>query len=214
MCNLQPARLAWCHGKLYVSGAYANAQNAGGLWEYTLDSKYEVVSSREVVATPQPYKPRAERSAWSILGLACDPRESDDDWKLYFSLSPLFSHDGTYPTIAAPYEGAVCHELSNSAILDLHSCALLGMRASCRHRCKPCCEPTQAAVLQVYYVKPTDPKPVAVKFIEGLSVANGDHVVNGIAFAHDGRLLVAVGSQTNAGIPGALGYLPVSPASN
>lgn len=59
-------------------------------------------------------------------------------------------------------------------------------------------------------MKPTDPQPVAVKFITGLSVANGDHVVNGIDFAHDGRLLVAVGSQTNAGIPGPLGYLPVS----
>lgn len=28
-------------------------------------------------------------------------------------------------------------------------------------------------------------------------------------FLHDGRLLIAVGSQTNAGIPGALGLLPV-----
>lgn len=65
------------------------------------------------------------------------------------------------------------------------------------------------AVVQVYYVKPTDNKPKAVKFIENLSVANGDHVVNGIDFAHNGHLLVAVGSQTNAGIPGALGLLPV-----
>lgn len=64
-------------------------------------------------------------------------------------------------------------------------------------------------MLQIYYVKPDDPEPQAVPFIENLSVANGDHVVNGIAFAHDGRLLVAVGSQTNAGMPGALGYLPV-----
>lgn len=70
-----------------------------------------------MVATPQPYKPSGdERSAWSILGLACDPREADDDWKLYFSLSPIYSHDGTYPTMDAPYDGAVrstsskCHD--------------------------------------------------------------------------------------------------------
>jgi hypothetical protein len=50
-------------------------------------------------------------------------------------------------------------------------------------------------------------KPVPV--IENISVSNGDHVVNGIDFMHDGRLLIAVGSQTNAGIPGALGLLPV-----
>lgn len=64
-------------------------------------------------------------------------------------------------------------------------------------------------LVQVYYVKPTDPKPKAVPFIKNLSVANGDHVVNAITFLHDGRMLVAVGSQTNAGMPGALGYLPV-----
>eukprot|EP00892_Ulva_mutabilis_P000625 jgi/Ulvmu1/10563/UM065_0017.1 len=166
-----PARLAWCHGKLYVSGAYANAANSGGLWEFTLDSKYEVVSKREVIPTPMPFDLPAARSAWSILGLACDPRESDDDWKLYFSLSPIFSHDGKYPNVPAPYAGTI------------------------------------------YYVKPTDPTPKAVPFIENLSVANGDHVVNGIDFAHDGRLLVAIGSQTNAGMPGALGYLPDNPTS-
>lgn len=68
---------------------------------------------------------------------------------------------------------------------------------------------TNVAGLQIYYVKPSDAQPKAVKFIENLSVANGDHVVNGIDFAHNGNLLVAVGSQTNAGIPGALGLLPV-----
>lgn len=90
-----------------MAGAYSNALNVGGVWEYTLDSKYAVVSSREVIPTPQPFELTGPRSAWSILGLTCDPRESDEDWKLYFSLSPLYTHDGKYPTIASPYSGAV-----------------------------------------------------------------------------------------------------------
>ena len=64
-------------------------------------------------------------------------------------------------------------------------------------------------LVQVMYVQPAvaNAKPVSV--VENLSVSNGDHVVNGLDFLHDGRLLIAVGSQTNAGIEGALGLLPV-----
>lgn len=104
---MQPARLAWCHGKLYVSSAYANGPRTGGVWEYVVDSKYEIVSQRQVIPTPQLYVPVGARSAWSILGMACDPRDVDGDWKLYFSLSPIYSHDGIYPSKAAPYDGAV-----------------------------------------------------------------------------------------------------------
>lgn len=65
------------------------------------------------------------------------------------------------------------------------------------------------ACMQVMYVQPAVVGAEAVPVIENISVSNGDHVVNGIDFLHDGRLLVAVGSQTNAGIEGALGLLPV-----
>ena len=63
--------------------------------------------------------------------------------------------------------------------------------------------------MQVYYIQPNIQNAAPVKLIENLSVANGDHVVNGIDFLNDGRLLICIGSQTNAGIPGALGFLPV-----
>ena len=99
---MQPCRLKWCHGKLYVASAYANGGRPGGIHEYTLDSNYEVVSSRMVIPTPQPYAITSTRGSWSILGLACDPRDSDDDWKLYFSLSPLYSQGGEPPVNPAP----------------------------------------------------------------------------------------------------------------
>ena len=63
--------------------------------------------------------------------------------------------------------------------------------------------------MQVYFVRPNAGESEPVKVLENLSVANGDHAINGIDFLNDGRLLVCVGSQTNAGIPGALGFLPV-----
>lgn len=104
---VQPCRLKFCHGKLYVASAYANGNRLGGIHEYTLDSNYEVVSSRMVIPTPQPYTPPSTRSSWSILGMTCDPRDTDDDWKLYFSLSPLYSQGGEPPNDPAPYDGAV-----------------------------------------------------------------------------------------------------------
>lgn len=63
--------------------------------------------------------------------------------------------------------------------------------------------------MQVMYVQPNAAEPTAVPLIENLSVSNTDHEVNGLDFLHDGRLIFAVGSQTNAGMPGPIGYLPV-----
>ncbi|QHI70672.1 malectin domain-containing carbohydrate-binding protein [Tichowtungia aerotolerans] len=50
--------------------------------------------------------------------------------------------------------------------------------------------------------------------IDGLPVSNHDHGVNGIQFDNQGRLLVAVGGNSNAGIPDCpMGDLPESPLS-
>jgi len=54
------------------------------------------------------------------------------------------------------------------------------------------------------------PKPL----ISGLPSTNHDHGVNGITFDNSGQLYVAVGGQTNAGIPNPnLGFLDESPFS-
>lgn len=68
-----------------------------------------------------------------------------------------------------------------------------------------------AARAQVYFVPMKGDAPGApVEVISGLPVSNHDHAVNGLAFAHDGQLLIQVGGFTNAGIPSAgLGYMPV-----
>lgn len=88
---VQPARLAWCHGKLYVANAYATGDGGRGIHEYVFDSSYEVLEKRLVMETPQPFPPSNEKMAWSILGLACDPRDDDHTFKLYFTLSPLYT---------------------------------------------------------------------------------------------------------------------------
>ena len=54
----------------------------------------------------------------------------------------------------------------------------------------------------------------AETLIGGLPVSNHDHGVNGIQFDNQGRLLVAVGGNSNAGIPDCpMGDLPESPLS-
>lgn len=64
-------------------------------------------------------------------------------------------------------------------------------------------------LLQVSYIQPNVAGAQMVTIIKNLSSSNGDHSTNDLAFTHDGKMLICVGSQTNAGIPGALGYLPV-----
>ncbi len=50
--------------------------------------------------------------------------------------------------------------------------------------------------------------------ITGLPVSNHDHGVNGIEFDHNGDLYVAIGGNTNAGVPACpIGGLPESPLS-
>jgi len=50
--------------------------------------------------------------------------------------------------------------------------------------------------------------------VTGLPVSNHDHGINGLTFDNNGDLLIAVGSNTNAGIPAnGLGGLPESPLS-
>lgn len=40
------------------------------------------------------------------------------------------------------------------------------------------------------------------RIVDGLPVSNKDHAVNGLVFTQDGDLLIAVGGNTNAGLPG------------
>jgi N-acetylneuraminic acid mutarotase/glucose/arabinose dehydrogenase len=55
---------------------------------------------------------------------------------------------------------------------------------------------------------------VVQPFITGLSASNHDHAVNGMAFDNHGDLLIAVGGNTNAGVPHCkMGGLPESPLS-
>ena len=64
--------------------------------------------------------------------------------------------------------------------------------------------------LQVSYIMPNSPDPSkATKFLSNLAVSGTDHAVNNIAFLHDGRMLVGIGSHTNAGTVGGVGYMPV-----
>jgi hypothetical protein len=115
---VQPVRVVFCHGKLYACNAYG-----GGITEFTFDSSWDVKAKRVVINTPAPFKV-ANKSQWSILGLACDPRDDDADFKLYFTHSLLYGQQGTAPTTAAPYMGSVrphfpgWRQVQSSSILE------------------------------------------------------------------------------------------------
>lgn len=98
---VQPVRVIFCHGKLYASNAYG-----GGITEFQFDSSWDLKAKRVVTDTPAPFKV-VNKSQWSILGLACDPRDKDAQFKLYFTHSLLYGQQGTAPTTAAPYMGSV-----------------------------------------------------------------------------------------------------------
>ena len=98
----------------------------------------------------------------SVLGIACDPWGSDDNFDVYFSVSRGFwvkDEGGEDDTTFMPYLGAVVK--LNSA----------------------------------------DDFATMEWVITGLPVSGFDHLVNGLEFLHDRRLLIAVGGQTNAGWP-------------
>jgi hypothetical protein len=105
---VQVARLAWCHGKAYAAPAYSRATNAA-ITEITFDSNYEVLETRKLLDIPEPIPccKGCHRCAWAILGLACDPREGEDGWRLYFSLSKIYQNDGLTATTFQPYNGEV-----------------------------------------------------------------------------------------------------------
>jgi hypothetical protein len=109
---VQPARIVFCHGQAYVASAYAAGPRLGGIHEYTFDSQYNVLAKRKIIDTPQPFAPTNNKMAWAILGLACDPRDNDNNFKLYFTLSPLYSQGGEPPKLPAPYYGQVRAHLS------------------------------------------------------------------------------------------------------
>lgn len=101
---LQPVRVAWCHGKAYVTPAYGSQIN-----EVTFDSNYNVVSNSKLVSTPAPSSCAGiEKCAWSVLGIGCSPFEADGaSWQLFFTVSKIYNQGGLEPTGPVAYDGFV-----------------------------------------------------------------------------------------------------------
>lgn len=64
--------------------------------------------------------------------------------------------------------------------------------------------------MQVSYIEPNAASVQLVPLIRNLPVSNHDHAPNQLEFDHAGRLLISIGSNTNAGVPlDKMGGLPV-----
>jgi hypothetical protein len=87
----------------------------GHIREIEFDDTYAVISDRKVTDLPLPASvgpccDTCKLCAWSVLGLACDPREPDGDWNLYFTLNKIYAQDGIVPwgkPGKVPYPGFV-----------------------------------------------------------------------------------------------------------
>jgi hypothetical protein len=142
---MQPSQVRFCHGKIYVANAYASGAIKGGITKFTVDSKYQVLSQRLVIPTPQPVPLTANKAAWAILGLACDPRDDDTAFKLYFTLSPPYSQGGEKPTKPAPHYGQV----PTSSLWQQCPCPLTSLPPPppATHACSPCMQAMHVLVV-------------------------------------------------------------------
>lgn len=117
---LQPSAVVFCHGRLYVASTaisrnLAGFPQQGYIYEYILDGDYKVTSYK-LVSSIGPLVGNSRIR--TILGLACDPWDTSNDFKLYFSRSSLFRSQMDQAVVngmtqysvpqKVTYDGAVC----------------------------------------------------------------------------------------------------------
>lgn len=117
---LQPSAVVFCHGRLYVASTaisrnLASFPQQGYIYEYILDGDYKVTSYK-LVSSIGPLVGNSRIR--TILGLACDPWDTSNDFKLYFSRSSLFRSQMDQAVVNSmtqysvpqkvTYDGAVC----------------------------------------------------------------------------------------------------------
>ena len=88
--------MIFCHGSVFAS---LNVQGGPGqIVRIEVDDNYNILSTTVIATLPWPPVP---------LGLACDPRDDDANFKLYFSHSALYAQGGKEPKSPYGYDGQV-----------------------------------------------------------------------------------------------------------
>ena len=88
--------MIFCHGSVFAA---LNVQGGPGqIVRIEVDDNYNILSNTVIATLPKPQVP---------LGLACDPRDDDANFKLYFSRSTLYAQGGNEPYSPYGYDGQV-----------------------------------------------------------------------------------------------------------
>ena len=92
--------MVFCHGSIFASVSRSEHDSPGGIWRIEVTDEYDIIGTpKEIMSVPAPLN--------IILGLACDPRDDDVTFKLYFSHSRVYAEYGDTPKKKFPYLGAV-----------------------------------------------------------------------------------------------------------
>ena len=102
--------MVFCHGSFYATTL--NGQGGPGkILKLNVDDTYSKLTTTLIVEVPAPMN--------AVLGLACDPRDDDSNFKLYFTHSAMYHQKGAAPMSPYPYLSAVCVFLQYIMIIVL-----------------------------------------------------------------------------------------------
>ena len=94
--------MIFCHGSIFAS-LIVNIQGGqtqpGKIVRIEVTDTYDIISTTVIASIPPPMS--------SPLGLACDPRDDDVTFKLYFTHSALYAQGGQKPNSPYDYLAAV-----------------------------------------------------------------------------------------------------------
>ena len=87
--------MVMCHGKFYAAVVHPDWNTPAQIVELIVDDTYATLEQKVIVTVPEPYT--------AVLGLQCDPRDHDENFKLYFAASVMYHQDGLWPVSPYPY---------------------------------------------------------------------------------------------------------------
>ena len=89
--------MVFCHGSVFAS---LNVKGGPGqIVRIEVDDNYNILSNTVIASLPAPGQ--------TPLGLACDPRDDDANFKLYIGHSTIYAQYGKEPVSPYPYDGKV-----------------------------------------------------------------------------------------------------------
>lgn len=99
--------VAYCFGYVFVAEGSGSSKGGGfTIYQYTINDDYELTEVQELKGASSGVDLNGV-IADTILGLACDPWGSDDDFSIFASISKVYTNGGEGPNAYIPNTGAI-----------------------------------------------------------------------------------------------------------